>query len=450
MPPKAPASRPSPALAANATLVPLDTTIKSTALATLGAKASTAGKGEVFPERAKARKAFLEKHCKEHVSEEWSKVDDEKLAKLRGILAALREENQPSQILKKASENAQATQSLEATRSSVGLRLDACKQREAQFKKKQEELKQHVQDNEKALQELHSNIEKSEKKVKDEQAECLSLDVDIRALETELSEQQAGRELELSRIERMAAHKKFLEAVVQDGEEEFEGDVEVLINRHKTLQAGNQELHQTNGDLTHRLDTLREECVRVQTKLQNDHLMMSSQLNDRQLTLDRHRTETQELESKLNKVLEEKELKESQVGVIQMAIEQLFSRTVTSCRLPQRKKAMLDAVDFKYAPVLRGDKSDARLEEMLEQIVERMKDLRDMHRKAMEYIAARGVNEVEREEDDEVDVADRVKFIYEKDGSDKHTPSAQATSQSGGVASTAQSSGTSVSVAHKT
>mmetsp|Transcript_49611 Transcript_49611/g.106227 ORF Transcript_49611/g.106227 Transcript_49611/m.106227 type:complete len:468 (+) Transcript_49611:53-1456(+) len=342
-------------------------------------------------EKTKSKKAsanFIEKHCRSDVSEEWKKVDDGKIAKLRGILAALQEENQSTQLLKKESEDKEARRELEATRSSVDMRLGACKEKEALFVKKQAALRQHVLENEKSLEELETNIEKGEKKSKDEQAECRRLDTEIRSLERDLDEQEVLKSTEQKKIERTSQYKRFLEVVVQECEEDFEGDIENLMNRHNTLEAGNAELHQANAELTSRLSRVREECLRVQTKLQNEHLMISSKLHECQVTLDRNRAESQELEQRLNRALEEKELKESQVGVIQMAIGQLFTRTVHSCRLQQRKKAMLDATDVKFAPV-RGDSggmSDVRLEEMLRQIIERVEDLRDMYDMAKEEL----------------------------------------------------------------
>lgn len=326
---------------------------------------------------AKITKHFVEKHCRSDVSEEWTPVDDRKIAKLRGILAALQEENQSTQLLKKESENQIAKKELEATRSSVDLRLAVCKEKDSLFQKKQLELRQHVQDNEKSLLELETNIDKGEKKMKDEISECKSLEKEIRTLDAELKEQEVVKEAELNKIAQTNRFKKFLEAAVQEQEEDFEGDIEVLMKRHNRLVAANLELHQTNKAETTRLDLMREECQRVQAEMQNKHLMISSQLHKSQVNLDRIRAECQEWDAKLNRALEEKELKESQVGVIQMAIEQLFSRTVVSCRLKQRKKAMYDFVDIKFAPV-RGDKSDVKLEEMLKQIVERMEDLKEI------------------------------------------------------------------------
>merc|ERR1719359_2091867 len=147
-------------------------------------------------------------------------------------------------------------------------------------------------------------------------------------------------------------------------------EVEDLISRHNTLEAAHAEIFQANSGLTSKLDRVRDECQRMQTRLQNEHLRISSQLHECQVNLDKHRGESQELEVRLNRALEEKELKESKVGVIQMAIEQLFSRTLASLKLnPNKKNHNMKAVDNKFQPVL-GDKNDVKLDEMLRQIVE--------------------------------------------------------------------------------
>merc|ERR1719350_1748459 len=109
--------------------------------------------------------------------------------------------------------------------------------------------------------------------------------------------------------------------------------------------------------------------------------MISSQIDDCQVTLERQRTDNQEFEARVNSALKDKELKESQIGVVQMAVEQLFRRAVASCLLPQRIKQMHDAVDI--IPV--GDnRSDLQLEAMLDQITERMSELKEINKSARE------------------------------------------------------------------
>merc|ERR1711920_940826 len=98
---------------------------------------SREAKAEKVAKSARATAKFVEKHCKSDVSEEWKKVDDKKIVKLRGILAALQEENQSTQLLKKESEDKEARRALELTRSSVEQRLNECKEKEETFVKKQ-------------------------------------------------------------------------------------------------------------------------------------------------------------------------------------------------------------------------------------------------------------------------------------------------------------------------
>jgi len=360
---------------------------------------------------AKVKNAFLNKHCQHNVNEEWTKVDDNKIAKLRGILNALQEENQSTQLLKKESENKAAQQDLDDTRKSVQVRLTAVKEKEELFRHREAELQAHVQENEKSLHELETNIEKGEKKAKDELQECKRLDKEIDSLQAEYKEHEAVKEDQLKKIALFSRYKKFLEMVVLECEADFEGDVEVLINRYNTLEAGNKELFQANAGLTSQLDRVRDECQRVQTRLQNEHLRISSQLHECQVNLDKHRAESQDLEARLNRALEEKELKESKVGVIQMAIEQLFSRTLASLKLAPSKKSSRAAVDNKFAPVL-GDKNDVQLAEMLRQIVERMEDLQEILHKADAQLKTGEVEETQIVEEVEL----KVQFHHQADG----------------------------------
>jgi chromosome segregation ATPase len=365
---------------------------------------------------AKIKNDFINKHCNAHVSEEWKKVDDQKIVKLRGILNALQEENQNTQLLKKESENKAAKQELDATRSSVQVRLAAVKEKEELFKEREKKLQAHVEESEKSLHELETNIEKGEKKAKDEFVECKRLDREIESLQAEYKEHEAAKEEQLKKIALFSRYKKFLDMVMeQESPQQGYSEVEDLISRHNTLEAAHEELLQANRGLTSQLDRVRDECQRVQTRLQNEHLRISSQLHECQVNLDRHRAESQELEARLNRALEEKELKESKVGVIQMAIEQLFSRTLASMKLNPTKKNTRGAVDNKFQPVL-GDKNDVKLDDMLRQIVERMEDLQEILQKADAEMRPKHAEQTLMV--DEVEA--KVQFMQSSDGHQGH------------------------------
>jgi len=172
--------------------------------------------------------------------------------------------------------------------------------------------------------------------------------------------------------------------------------------------------------------------------------MISSQLHECQVSLDKHRAEAQELETRFNRALEEKELKESHVAVVQMAIEQIFLRTVKSCQLKTRQRAMHERVDVKFAPV-RGNGGDAQLEAKLGQILERMEDLESIIDKAREI---RGPQEDPESRArllfDDGDWADRVRIVKHGHppggGSSGGGSEAQGAGELGGVSLSGQRS----------
>ncbi|CAK0828016.1 unnamed protein product [Prorocentrum cordatum] len=359
-------------------------------LAVLGPGSARAAAGGGSARRAqKAAAEGVALLARADVSEEWTKADDTKIAKLRGILSALQESNQSTQLLQKESEDSAAQRALEATRINVGTRMQACKEMEEMFTQKQNELRRHWLEEKKRLDQLEDNIQKSQKRSQDERLECRKLDEDIRILEGELAEQEAVKAGEQKRIRLTCRCKEFMEEVATECEGDF-AEVEEIINRYNTLEQGNVELHAANAEVVGRLDELRERYQRESSALQNEHLQVSSKLHDCQGRLEHARVQSQQVEQSLNRALEEKSKDESEVGVIKMAIEQLFERALASCRVEQRRKAMRDAIDSKYAPV-RMDKSDWRFDEMLRQIGERVEDLRDMHRHGHEKPRGREV-----------------------------------------------------------
>jgi len=182
------------------------------------------------------------------------------------------------------------------------------------------------------------------------------------------------------------------------------------MNRCGTLEARNVELYDTGTALSTQLERMREEYVRDRTNLQNDHLMTSSRLHECQVALERHRAESQDLEQRLSRELEEKELKESQIGVIQMAIEQLFVRALSSCRLKPTRDAM-QAIDAstKFAPV-RGDRDIYRLQEMLDKIAERFKDLQSMYQDARSQLQNNELRGLTADTD--ADILGEVQFVH--------------------------------------
>jgi len=360
---------------------------------TAGDGASSSGYPSRVPSRALAVVArsdpetqayiakFTRKHCTGHVSEEWKRVDDKKLDKLRGILAALQEEEQQHQLLKRESEDRQAGRALQATREDVRQRVEECRAQERLFEEQAADFKRHVLENERSLRHMETNIEKGQKKVREEEAEIQRLDCAIKAVQAHISQNEEDKTYEEGQIARAAEHKTYLEQVVQE-EEDFEGDIKVLMNRYDRLESEKQSLHQKNTALASKLNQVREELLKVQAAQQTEQMMSSSRLHESQVTLEKQIAESSDLEQVLNRKIEVREVNKSRVGVILMAIEQIFTRAVQSCRLKQRREAMLAEVDANQGrEKVALEAKDSKLEPMLNAIIARVKDLRDMSEK---------------------------------------------------------------------
>jgi len=96
----------------------------------------------------------------------------------------------------------------------------------------------------------------------------------------------------------------------------------------------------------------------------------NSSLHECQIKLENSRAELSEVENKLKAAREEKQRKESAFGAMKLAIEQLLQRTLVSCRLPQRMKAMIEFVE---AP--KGQEDRYRTDLLLMAISERITEL---------------------------------------------------------------------------
>mmetsp|Transcript_25015 Transcript_25015/g.60653 ORF Transcript_25015/g.60653 Transcript_25015/m.60653 type:complete len:388 (+) Transcript_25015:61-1224(+) len=303
----------------------------------------------------------------------WEAVDDAKVGRYRALLAAMQEESQSTQLLKKERENWDVQCELKSTREQVGVRLQECKRKKSAFETKEEELRKEVMKSKQFIRDTDMKIEKAEKKRREEEELCRKKDEEIMQLSAQLQQLEEEKETEKHRISKNYHCKQYLEAVVHGYEEEFQGEIEKLIKRHETLERANDDLRKGSERNQELLDERREELRKRQTQLQNEQLAISSKLHEHQMHLERCRAESSDLENKLNIAMEEKELKESNIGVVTMAIEQIFERIKSTCRLPQRQAQMADQVNTRYG---------LRMDLVLHCIIERLKELDEIQEEA--------------------------------------------------------------------
>jgi chromosome segregation ATPase len=260
-------------------------------------------------------------------------------------------------------------------------------------------LRETVQKNKQFIRDTDAKIETAEKKAREE-TELMNKRKEEQKLIEELREKyKEEKNMEEKIINANSQFKKYLESVVQENEEDFKNEIENLLNRHNTLKGGNAELQQQDVEVNRLLDKRREDFQREYTKLQNEQLMVNSEFHNQQMEFERLRGVKAELESKLTSAYDEREKYQSHIGIIGMAIEQLYQRALQSCRDDRRKQAMEDHTSSKF-----GHRDDL----VLECIEERLNELVWIVEQCKNVESGKGP---EKEVVVDGDVLDRVRFI---------------------------------------
>lgn len=314
------------------------------------------------------------------VTDSWREISDDEIQKMRQLLLSVDHESQDTQLLKKERLAFDAVEELAQMRLSVNQRLGECRKKKLLFDRKQADLRKMALDNEQYIKDLDKKIETCEKKVKEETVEYRRLSDEIIQLTEKLQERELEKEECVKHIRRAAPYKRLFEKAVQVYDEEFEGDIENIIKREHALRMTATELEENSTRMQKKLESLKENWLVDQSRLQNDQLIVNSTLHEAQINLENSRVELREADNKLKCAKEEKEWKESNYGVMKLAIEQILQLTVASCRLPQRKKAMLDFVD---AP--KGQEERYGTDLFLMAISERLTELLWLKEKAADF-----------------------------------------------------------------
>jgi hypothetical protein len=298
----------------------------------------------------------------------WQKIDADLLMKQRAALANMEEESPSTLLLRKEAEDSVVQEELELTRRKVLDRLNDVKAKTAIFERKQAELRDTVQKNKQFIRDTDAKIETAEKKAREEVEQMNKRLEEKKLIVSDRDKYMEEKIIEEKIIAQNSQFKKYLDSVVScpGYEEDFKGEIENLLNRHNTLKGGNAELQQQDVEVNRKLDKRREDFQREYTKLQNEQLMVNSDFHNQQMEFEKLRAEKAELESKLTSAMDAREKYQSHIGIIGMAIEQLYQRALQSCRDDRRKQAMEDHITSKF-----GHRDDL----VLECIEERMKEL---------------------------------------------------------------------------
>ncbi|RHY32045.1 hypothetical protein DYB32_002927 [Aphanomyces invadans] len=211
--------------------------------------------------------------------------------------------SQSTLLLKKRKELREINDALDFMKEEYAQRVETCAERQREFERKQDEMREQVAKFEKFIKENDSKRTRAELKAKTEHRSAEQNDVRKKQLVLQLDKDVATRESLEKRRDQLLKYRTYLDSAVDASEQEYE-EIADILNRYATLL-------DANNDLKAQVQSAESQKIRGETF---------------QLDLDRGRDDR----------VSNGRSRES--GQIVLAIKNLYNRCRTSGKIPPVKE----------------------------------------------------------------------------------------------------------------
>eukprot|EP00743_Colponemidia_sp_Colp-15_P002020 GILK01002194.1.p1 GENE.GILK01002194.1~~GILK01002194.1.p1 ORF type:complete len:411 (+),score=84.84 GILK01002194.1:51-1283(+) len=280
------------------------------------------------------------------ITQESSSFFDEEFLQMMGgtkeemelLLASIAPTSQSTLLLKKEKEAREVEQQLERIREEVNRRMHLCDLRQKEFEAKQQEMREQVAKFERFILENDLKRQRAEQRLRGEMEASKKKSQEIQELRDRLDDLRNQQMKQESMLDRYRVYSSYLEQTATTAEEEFQGDIETLVNRYNTLAEGNRELRTSVDGASAEADDIRQNLINLQKETQNEILVNNATIHRHQMQIEKIQNQSAIIESQLETRIASSKLRTADVGQVQMSIKNLFSRVV-SCnkgRLPPR------------------------------------------------------------------------------------------------------------------
>lgn len=167
---------------------------------------------------------------------------------------------------------------LEFMKEEYANRMEVCEERQAEFERKEQEMREQVARFEKFIKENDSKRMRAEVKEKAEhRAGQLNEAKKHQLLAQYQSDNAAKEQLEI-RLACLHKYRSYLELVVDGSEEEYE-EIGDILNRYSTLLDANEDLKTQVRTVESEMDVLRNKLRMLKLETQNQVLVQNSEIH---------------------------------------------------------------------------------------------------------------------------------------------------------------------------
>lgn len=297
------------------------------------------------------------------------------IGELETLVSGVTQTSQSTLLLKKRKEMREVDDALEFMKEEFAARMQACEERQREFERKQKEMKDNVAKFEKFIQENDTKLKRAQMKSTTERKACEQCEEQIQKLSAELHEQEAEREKKRADVERFQRYRAYLERTVEASEEQYP-EPEDVLNRHNTLVGANKDLQKQVRGGAREMDELRAEVQTLQRAAQNEVLVMTSDIDQKNKQLEQRKSMLSDLDAEMALAERESNRATTDMGQVEQSIKNLYGRCVQSMvdRRSQAQPLKLD-LSGSLTPAERAKRKVDYLAEHLKFVCERICDL---------------------------------------------------------------------------
>ncbi|XP_067684611.1 coiled-coil domain-containing protein 42 homolog isoform X2 [Haliotis asinina] len=227
-----------------------------------------------------------------------------------------------TRLLEKRREMAEVEQALAAQKEEFQMKMESLQQRREELEKKEYQLKESLLKFDKFLKENDSKRARAVKKANDERDMKKQKDKEIERLKEDTSVVATDKNKLQRKLERYTIYHKFMEKVLEAGEEFHE--MRDIIARHDTLTATHEDLLEREQKNQEVIEKQRQTLLKYMEEKDNEILGYNNQLSGLQTRLDKAQSAAVKWESKWTHIKNTAATKTLLLGRIKMATHNLY------------------------------------------------------------------------------------------------------------------------------
>ena len=250
------------------------------------------------------------------------------LSELEALVSGVNQVSQSTLLLKKMKEDHEVEDALDYMKEQFARRMAACDERQRNFERKQEDMKDQVTRFEKFITENDSKRLRAEAKAKAERATYRAKVREQEKLSQDLVATEKERESLIAQLRRLRKYGRYLEMTVNEVEDADE--VWDLLRRHTTLKRANNDLQAQNQSADQASDAMRMELQSLVAAHTNAVLVANSAIHADQKRVEEMRLVNKATGGAKERGEEEAKAATKTTGQVLLAIRNLYLRCVAS------------------------------------------------------------------------------------------------------------------------